>query len=100
MKIKVNGHVVYESQFGRPVDVEVEQEVGNFTCNQSVTVNGNVTGNVESKGSVQCENVGADVNAKGSVHCENVTGSLTAGGSVIAGGTVGNIKAGGPVVIN
>jgi hypothetical protein len=63
----------------------------------SVTVKGNVTGNVKAGGSVNCDAVGGDVHASGSVNCDEVGGSINAGGSVNCDDVNGSVSAGGNV---
>ena len=63
-------------------DVHIEGNVGCIYADGSVTVKGNVTGDVDAGGSVECGNVGGDVDAGGSVEAKDVAGDIDAGGSV------------------
>ena len=65
-------------------DVIIEGDTGPVRADGSVTVNGNVTGNVDAGGSVKAGNVSGKVNAGGSVKAADITGSVNAGGSVKA----------------
>lgn len=61
------------------LEVHVEGTLCNVKSDVSVTVNGNVSGNVESGNYVKCEVVGGNVSAGNYIKCGNVTGSATAG---------------------
>ena len=63
-------------------EVTIEGDVGSLKCTGNVKVHGNVTGNIDAGGSVQCNNVGGEVDSGGSVRCSKVGGSIDAGGSV------------------
>lgn len=121
--IKVAGKVVYEGPSG-DVDVKAKKSgpalkdfFGSFSSHtSSVTINGqtvvsgshmgvpplviqgNVTGNVRTDGSVQANNVGGNVDAGGSCQCDDVAGSVNAGGSIQAGDIQGSARAGGSIV--
>ena len=58
---------------------------------------GNVSGNVDARGSVTCGNVSGDVDAGGGVCCGEVNGNVDAGGTVSCGDVGGNVDAGGNV---
>lgn len=78
--------------------VEITGNVGSVKSDKSVNVrNGNVEGDVEARGSVNCDKVGGSVDAKGSVNCDGVKGNVTAGGSVNADNIGGSVIAGGSV---
>lgn len=64
------------------VEVIVEGDLTSLESSASVTVNGNVQGDVDAGGSINCGNVGGSVKAGGSANCANVAGSVKAGGSV------------------
>ena len=66
------------------LEVQITGDVSLVECDRSVTVNGNVTGNVQAAGSVTCDDVGGSVEAGGSVTCDDVGESVDAGGSVTA----------------
>lgn len=65
--------------------VHVYGDLNNLDADGSVTVLGNVAGDIDAGGSVQARNVGGDIDAGGSVKCGKVGGSIDAGGSVVHG---------------
>ena len=74
------------------VRVEITGYVENLRTDASVTVHGNVNGDVDAGGAVKCGKVAGNVRAGGSVKCDDVGLSVNAGGSVKArtiGGTNG-----------
>lgn len=81
----------------RQVSFQYEGPALNVQSDFSVTVEGNVQGDVTAGGNVDCEDVGGSVTAGGSVDCEGVTGSVQAGGDVDCGGVGGSVTAGGDV---
>lgn len=62
--------------------IEFQGDLATLDCGGSVNVKGNVLGNVDSGGSVECGDVGGDVDAGGSVKCGKVNGDVDAGGSI------------------
>lgn len=80
------------------VRVRWEGPLASLDCRHgSVTVEGDVAGDVDCGGSATCGNVGGSVDAGGSVSCGNVTGDVDAGGSVRCGSVGGRVDAGGSV---
>ena len=79
------------------VEIKFEGDLASLQSDASVTVHGNVQGEVKATGSVNCGTVWKNVDAGGSVQCGNVKGDLDAGGSVKCGNVQGNIDAGGSV---
>ena len=77
--------------------VQITGDVGLVECDRSVTVKGNVNGDVRAKGSVRCGAIGGNVDAGGSVRCDDVGESVDAGGSVRASQISGSVCAGGSV---
>ena len=66
------------------IRIEVVGDLISLTTDSSVSVNGNVRGNVDAHGSIQIDgSVGGNVKAGGSVQCGNVGGNMGAGGSII-----------------
>ena len=65
------------------LEIKVGGDLCQLKSDLSVSVNGQVSGDVTAGGSVNCGNVVGDVSAGGSVHCGRVGGDLTAGGSVV-----------------
>lgn len=101
-----NGHVIIDGKeqdgekLSGVVKVIVEGDIENVKSDESIEVKGNVKGNVDAGGSVQCENVGGDVDAGGSINAGDIEGDVDAGGSVNCGKVGGDIDAGGSVVHN
>lgn len=64
------------------VEIKWEGPVADVDSNASISITGDVTGDVDAGGSVKCGNVGGDVDAGGSISCGNVSGDVDAGGSI------------------
>ena len=79
--IIVNGNTVISGLTG-PVKVEWSGPLANLDAKGSVTVYGNVEGNVNCGGSFGGGNVKGHVDAGGSVSCGTVGGDVDAGGSI------------------
>jgi hypothetical protein len=94
--ILVDGQVVKNGLAGT-VKIQFEGDIASIKSDTSVTVNGNVHGNVDAGGSIICQQVGRDVDAGGSVTCTDIQGDVDAGGSVTCGEIHGNVHAGGSV---
>ena len=77
----IDGKVQDEGLTG-VVAIEVSGDIMSLHSDSTVTINGNVSGDVEAGGSVRCRDVGGNVCAGGSVRCDDVCGKVTAGGSV------------------
>ena len=73
---------VQEEGINGIVRIDVTGNIESLYSEASVTLTGDVNGDVESGGSVKCRNVGGNVCAGGSVRCDDVMGKVTAGGSV------------------
>lgn len=68
------------------VEVRIVGEALAVTSDASVTVEGDVRGNVQAGGSVKCGNVGGSVSAGGSIKADGkLGGNVSAGGSVRIG---------------
>jgi cytoskeletal protein CcmA (bactofilin family) len=65
------------------VEIKFEGNLVSLESDSSVTVSGDVHGNVDAGGSIRCGAVGGDVDAGGSVVCGCVNGRVRAGGSVM-----------------
>lgn len=71
--------------FSGIVEIRWEGPLASVQSDASVSVQGDVKGDVRANGSVNCGHVGGDVKAGGSVNCGRVTGKVKAGGSVNCG---------------
>lgn len=80
-KVYIDGKLEQESLTGI-LSVRVTGDLASLSSDSSVTVQGNVDGNVQAGGSINCENVSGSVRAGGSVNCGNVDGEVICGGSV------------------
>ena len=96
--VKVNGKELDdEARGGQPCEVHIQGDIGELRCDGDAHIDGNVTGDVDAGGSVECHNVGKSVDAGGIISCANVSGDVDAGGSVNASGIHGDVDAGGSV---
>lgn len=82
-KVYVDGKQVDTGELSGEVVIKFEGDLANLQSDGGVTVNGNVHGDVDAKGSVNCGNVEGDVDAGGSINCGNVKGDADAGGSIM-----------------
>lgn len=80
-EVLIDGKVVKNSVSG-VVKIKIEGNPAKVYSDASVEVKGDVLGDVDSGGSVNCGNVKGNVDAGGSVRCGTVGGSVHAGGSV------------------
>ncbi len=97
---------------GKPITDDADKLKGRVTItwdgplmslstDASVTVNGNVNGNVKANGSVTAGEVRGNVSAGGSVSCGSIGGAAAAGGSLQCAGNVGGTaSAGGSVRVS
>lgn len=80
------------------VKIELTGDLANLTTDASVTMTGNISGDLEAGGSVTIAgDVAGNIEAGGSVKCGNVNKNVSAGGSVDAVLVGGSISAGGSV---
>ena len=84
-KVTVDGKAMQDIKASDPTRVVITGSVNSLSTTGNVEVRGNVLGNIDAGGSVQCDNVGGDIDAGGSVQCDDVDGDIDAGGSVISG---------------
>lgn len=80
-RIIIDGKEVGETEKSQ-TQVVIEGNIRNLQTDKSVTVNGNIDGDVGAGGSINCDDVGGNVHAGGSVNCDDVGGNVSAGGSV------------------
>lgn len=83
-KVQIDGRTVERGVTGE-VQVKIEGSPVKVYSDAFVEVSGDVLGDIDSGGSVNCGNVKGDVDAGGSVRCGSVGGSVDAGGSVRMG---------------
>ncbi|MCY8539501.1 hypothetical protein MOD23_19370 [Bacillus haynesii] len=83
-EVLIDGKAV-ESSVSGVVKVKIEGTPAKVYSDASIEVKGDVLGDVDSGGSVNCGNVKGNVDAGGSVRCGTVGGSVDAGGSVRMG---------------
>lgn len=83
-QIFVNGKKI-TGEYSGIVEIKIIGDILNIESDAPVTVVGTVKGNVKTKGSVNCENIGGNVIAGGSVNCNNISGDCNAGGSINRG---------------
>ncbi|AYC51937.1 hypothetical protein [Bacillus licheniformis] len=83
-EVLIDGKAV-ESSVSGVVKVKIEGTPAKVYSDASVEVKGDVLGDVDSGGSVNCGNIKGNVDAGGSVRCGTVGGSVDAGGSVRMG---------------
>lgn len=80
--IIVDGKVV-ANESSQEINVVIDGNVSELECAGSVTVNGNVEGDIDCSGKCDIKGyVAGDVNASGSVSCGIVKGDVTAAGSI------------------
>lgn len=93
----VDGKVIEGIELKSPVTLKVEGDPLNVKSDGNIAVFGNVAGNAEAGGNIECECVGGYVEAGGSVNSGDVTGYVNANGSVTCGNIGGHVKANGSV---
>lgn len=77
----VDGKTI-QSNINQDVHIYLNGDAVSIDAQGSVSVHGNVLGNVDCGGSVKCADVGGKVDCGGSVTCKSVRGNIDAGGSV------------------
>lgn len=76
---------------------DTDKKVLNFEVWGSADIEGDISGNLDAGGGVNCGNVGGNADAGGGINCSNVGGNLDAGGGVNCGPVGCNVDAGGGV---
>lgn len=79
--IYVDGKVV-QSDLSGDVNIKFEGDLASLKCNGSATINGNIKGDVDVGGSLDCNDIVGNIDVGGSVRCGKVSGDIDAGGSV------------------
>lgn len=78
----IDGVVQEGDKLSGVVRIEVSGDLASLHTDASVTVAGDVRGDLNAGGSVTAGPVGGSVNAGGSISCGSVGGRVSAGGSV------------------
>lgn len=64
----INGMKMVDLPNTQTVTITINGNVGDFSCEGSAIVNGDVQGDVSVAGSLNCKNIGGDVSCAGSIH--------------------------------
>lgn len=97
--IIVNGSVIECSEVQDCISIEVQGNVGRIDTLGSVSVTGNVDGDINTQGSVTVGGSCESINTQGSVKCGDVNGDIHTMGSVNCGNVSGDIDTMGRVSI-
>lgn len=76
---------------------DTDEKTLNFEIWGSADIEGNISGNVDAGGGVNCGNIGGNADVGGGVNCGSVGCNLDAGGGVNCGSVGCNVDAGGGV---
>jgi hypothetical protein len=79
------------------VKIEITGDVKLVNCDRSVSIKGNVNGDVKSGGSLNCDNITGNAESNGSMNAGNIGGNARSGGSMNCGKVSGSVTAGGSV---
>ena len=79
--VYVDGKVI-QTELSGIVEIKFEGDLASLSCNGSASVNGNIKGDVDVGGSLDCNDIGGNIDVGGSVRCNKVSGDIDAGGSV------------------
>ncbi|HHB2481401.1 TPA: hypothetical protein ACORDH_002852 [Bacillus cereus] len=96
-QVIVDGVIQGQKLEEKNIIINADNFQGTLKCGYSTVVNGSISGDVESNGSVTCDGIGGSVSAGGSVRCDDVKGNVSAGGSVNCGNIGGSVMAGGSI---
>lgn len=89
----IDGNVQSEELNNKKIEIAILCNVDKITCEESIIVKGNITGNVEAGTSVSCGNIKGDVSAGSSVNCDDINGNVMAGSSINCDDISGNATA-------
>lgn len=89
--------VTGESYLQNVIHIDVKGNSISVDSDKSVSVSGDVTGNIDARGSVTCDNVHGDIKAGGSVTCDDVKGSIYSNSSVTCNNVGGSVMANGSI---
>lgn len=91
-KVYINGKEYTENESDKVKEIKfIIEGQANITFQQNATILGNVTGNIQSNGSVSCNDVKGDITSKGSVSCDDVGGNVSTKGSISCDDVGGNV---------
>ena len=79
--VYVDGKVI-QTKLSGIVEIKFEGDLASLNCNGSASINGNIKGDVDVGGSLDCGDIGGNIDVGGSVRCGKVSGDIDAGGSV------------------
>ncbi len=79
------------------VEILLTGDLKSIKSDFSVSIDGNVLGDVAAGGSVTCDSIEGNATAGGSLSCDSVDGDVAAGGSVTCDSVDGDVAAGGSV---
>lgn len=82
---------------GLTIIVQGNVEKLEVKSDNQITIQGNISGDAEIEGSLNCDSIGGNVSAGGSVNCDDIKGNVSAGGSVNCDDIGGSCSAGGSI---
>ncbi|BEU14743.1 hypothetical protein [Bacillus phage CM1] len=85
--------VVQEGSLGDKLEITVLCNVDKIESEQSITIKGDVTGNIQAGSSVSCNDVTGSVQAGSSISCDDIGGDARAGSSISCDDIKGNAYA-------
>ena len=92
-QVYIDGELQDDLDSKNKIEVSILCNVDKITSNESIHIKGNVTGKVEAKTSVNCDDVRGDVFAGTSVNCDNISGNARAGATINCDVIWGDAKA-------
>lgn len=98
-RVIIDGNKLSGEDTTKSIKIEIHGDLASIRVDRGdVEVHGNVAGNVDAGGSIQCKDVEGNVDAGGSIQCGDVKGDVDAGGSINCGNVGGSVDAGGSVM--
>lgn len=89
-RVIIDGNIVESVNKGIKIEI-VHGPIDSIYSDKSLTIVGNINGNVAAGGSVSCDTVVGNITTKKSVACDDVEGDIFAGGSVNCDKVTGNV---------
>ena len=83
-RVYVDSKEVTDGELSGVVELKFIGDLANLDVDGSLTVKGNIHGNVDVGGSLTCGDIGGDADVGGSVNCKVINGKVDAGGNVNA----------------